>query len=129
MNEQFHRAKKDLSTSDHTVVEPIPTQPYTERPVTVIPNVYYREEGKETVRLSLGKDFSVTYRNNINVGTAELTIHGKGAYKGQFTVKLNLHSQTKDTDEEYFSLQRVDSIPAPGVKRGKTKQRNVRPNQ
>jgi hypothetical protein len=90
MNEQFHRAKKDLSTGDHTVVEPIPTQAYTERPVTVVPNVHYREDGKETVRLTLGKDFDVTYRNNINVGTAELTIHGKGAYKGQFTVTFNI---------------------------------------
>jgi hypothetical protein len=90
MNEQFHRAKKDLGTGNHTVVEPIETQPYTEKPVTVIPKVYYREEGKPTVQLSLGSDFSVTYKNNINVGTAELIIHGKGAYKGQFTVKFNI---------------------------------------
>jgi hypothetical protein len=90
LNEEFHHAKKDISAGEHTVVEPIPTQPYTEKPVTVVPNVYYREDGKPTVQLSLGADFTVTYKNNIKVGTAELTIHGKGAYKGQFTVTFNI---------------------------------------
>jgi hypothetical protein len=52
--------------------------------------VHYREDGKETVQLSLGADFAVTYKNNVHVGTAELTIHGKGAYKGQKTVTFNI---------------------------------------
>ncbi|MDR2449537.1 MAG: DUF6261 family protein [Prevotellaceae bacterium] len=81
---------KDLGAGDHTVVEPIPTQPYTEKPVTVVPKVYYREDGKQTVQLSLGDDFSVTYKNNVNVGTAEVTIHGKGNYKGQKTVTFHI---------------------------------------
>ncbi|MDR0728735.1 MAG: DUF6261 family protein [Prevotellaceae bacterium] len=86
-----HRhAKKDLGTGDHTVVEPIETQRYTEKPITPIPKVYYRIEGKPTEELSLGKDFTVTYKNNTDVGTALLTIHGKGAYKGQFTVTFNI---------------------------------------
>jgi hypothetical protein len=81
---------KDLGAGEHTVVEPIDTQAYTEKPVTVVPRVYYREDDKPTVELSLGKDFAVTYKNNTNVGTAELTIHGKGAYKGQKTVTFNI---------------------------------------
>jgi hypothetical protein len=44
----------------------------------------------QTHQLSLGKDFSVTYKNNTHVGTAEVTIHGKGAYKGQKTVTFNI---------------------------------------
>jgi hypothetical protein len=90
-NDHTHRhAKKDLSEGDHTVIEPIDTQPYTERPVTPIPKVHYREDGKPTLNLSLGKDFSVTYKNNTNVGMAELTIHGKGAYKGQKSTTFNI---------------------------------------
>jgi hypothetical protein len=82
--------KKDLGAGDHTVVEPIETQPHTGKPVTVIPKVYYREDGKPTAELALGTDFAVTYRNNTNVGTAELTVHGTGKYKGQFTVTFNI---------------------------------------
>ncbi|MDR2449170.1 MAG: DUF6261 family protein [Prevotellaceae bacterium] len=86
----IHHLPKDLGAGDHTVIEPIETQPYTERPITVVPKVHYREEGKPTLNLSLGKDFDVTYKNNINVGMAELTIHGKGAYRGQKTATFNI---------------------------------------
>ena len=85
-----HHARKDLGAGDHTVIEPIETQQYTGRPITIIPEVHYREEGKETKRLYLGEDFSVTYKNNVNVGMAELTIHGKGDYKGQKTATFNI---------------------------------------
>ncbi|MDR0737600.1 MAG: DUF6261 family protein [Prevotellaceae bacterium] len=86
----IHHLPKDLGAGDHTVIEPIDTQPYSGRPITVVPKVHYREEGKPTENLSLGKDFSITYKNNTNVGMAELTIHGKGAYKGQKTVTFNI---------------------------------------
>ena len=81
---------KDLGAGDHTVIEPIATQQYTERPVTPVPEVHYREEGKETKRLYLGNDFEVTYKNNVNVGMAELTIHGKGDYKGQKSLSFHI---------------------------------------
>jgi hypothetical protein len=90
LNETFHRAKKDLGAGDHTVIEPITTQTFTEEPITPIPMVHYCEEGKPTVKLWLGKDFSVTYKNNVKVGMAELTIHGKGDYKGQKSVAFNI---------------------------------------
>ena len=86
LNNEYHRARKDISVGEHCVVEPIDTQAFTERAVTPIPVAYYREDGKETKRLVFAKDFSVTYRNNTNVGTADLTLHGKGDYRGQKTV-------------------------------------------
>jgi hypothetical protein len=82
-NERYHHAKKDLSAGDHCVIEPVGTQAYTERAITPVPKVHYRTEGKPTAVLSLGKDFEVTYKNNVNVGMAEVTVHGKGDYKGK----------------------------------------------
>ena len=84
------RPVKDLGAGDHTVIEPVATQQYTGKPVTPLPEVQYREEGKETKRLYLGEDFSVTYKNNINAGMAELTIHGKGDYKGQKSLSFHI---------------------------------------
>ncbi|MDR0667229.1 MAG: DUF6261 family protein [Prevotellaceae bacterium] len=90
-NEHNHRAaRKDLGEGEHTVIEPIATQQYTEKAITPLPKAYYREEGKPTVELVFAKDFSLTYKNNVNVGTAEVTLHGKGAYKGQKTVTFNI---------------------------------------
>jgi hypothetical protein len=82
--------KKDLGAGDHTVVEPVATQSYTGKPVVVIPKVYYREDDKPTVELVFATDFAVTYKNNTEVGTADLIIHGTGKYKGQKNVTFNI---------------------------------------
>lgn len=78
-----HHARKDLGAGDHTVIEPIDTQQYTGEPVTPLTKVYYKDEGKPTEKLVFAKDYEVTYRNNIQVGMAELIVHGKGLYRGQ----------------------------------------------
>jgi hypothetical protein len=81
---------KDLSVGDHCVIEPLGTQPFTGKAVTPIPHAHWREENKPTVELVFAKDFSVTYKNNVKIGMAELTIHGKGNYKGQKTATFNI---------------------------------------
>ena len=86
----IHHLPKDIGAGDDCVVEPIDTQKYTEKAVTPLPKAHYREEGKPTVELVFAKDFSVTYKNNVKVGTAEVTLHGKGAYKGRKTVTFNI---------------------------------------
>jgi hypothetical protein len=92
-NERFHPVKKDISVGDHCVIEAIPVQKYTGSAVIPIPRASYREEGKETVALTFAKDYSVTYRGNEKVGTAEAILHGKGAYKGQKTVTFNIEEE------------------------------------
>ncbi|MBQ2117230.1 MAG: InlB B-repeat-containing protein, partial [Lachnospiraceae bacterium] len=41
-------------------------------------------------RLVSGKDFSVSYKNNTNAGTAQVIITGKGNYKGKVTTDFNI---------------------------------------
>ncbi|MDR2362178.1 MAG: DUF6261 family protein [Prevotellaceae bacterium] len=84
------KIKKDISKSDHTVVEPIPTQTYTGESIIIIPTVYYREEDMPAEKLELGKDFTVSYKNNINIGMAYVSIYGKGLYKGRVTVTFDI---------------------------------------
>jgi hypothetical protein len=82
-----HHARKDIT---NVAVGDIPTQTHTGEPVIVIPDVFYTGEGQQTVKLVFAKDFTVTYRNNTEVGTAELILHGKGGYKGSKTVTFNI---------------------------------------
>jgi hypothetical protein len=89
-NNRHHHAKKDLAATDHCVVEPIDTQTFTGKAVTPLPAAHYREDDKPTTELVFAKDFEVTYKNNTDVGTADLVIHGKGEYKGQKTVTFNI---------------------------------------
>ncbi|MDR0769552.1 MAG: DUF6261 family protein [Dysgonamonadaceae bacterium] len=79
---EHHHPRKDLS---HAEPAPIPQQAYTGQPVTPLPDVLFVSPN-ETVKLEIGKDYNVSYKNNINVGNAECTIHGKGHYKGKKTV-------------------------------------------
>jgi hypothetical protein len=77
-----HPAPKDLKTAD---VEPVSVQQYTGKPVTPIPVVYL--DGQE---LSFAKHFTLTYKNNVNRGVAEISILGKGEYRGRKTVTFNI---------------------------------------
>jgi hypothetical protein len=86
----IHHLPKNLSVGDNCVIEPLGTQPFTGKAVTPIPKAHWREENKPTVELVFAKDFSVTYKNNVKIGMAELTIHGKGNYKGQKTTTFNI---------------------------------------
>jgi hypothetical protein len=74
----------------HAVAVPILTQKYTGKAVIPIPEVHYVQEGKPTVELVFSVDFTVTYKENVNVGDAELIIHGKGKYKGAKTITFNI---------------------------------------
>ncbi|MDR1681528.1 MAG: DUF6261 family protein [Prevotellaceae bacterium] len=89
-----HRVRKNLSAAGRTVIEPIPTQHYTGEPITPAPVVYYREDdvAAAVVRLEMGRDFDVTYKNNDKVGMAQLTIHGKGAYKGKVLTTFSIEN-------------------------------------
>jgi hypothetical protein len=90
-NHDHHHARKDLSKGDQCVVEPVDVQKYTEKAVTPIPKAFWKGDEKHpTVELVFAKDFSVSYKNNVDVGTADLTLHGKGDYKGQKTVTFNI---------------------------------------
>jgi hypothetical protein len=90
-NRHAHQhARKDLSVGDACVIETLSDQTYTGKAVTPLPHVFYREEGKPTVELVFAKDFFVTYKNNLDVGMADLVIHGKGTYKGQKKTTFNI---------------------------------------
>jgi hypothetical protein len=70
------------------VTEPLPSQIYTGKAITPIPVIYY--DGEELV---FAVDFSVTYKNNVEVGEATVTMHGKGRFKGRHTRKFNIVRQ------------------------------------
>ena len=68
--------------------------PYTGK--TVIP-VFTVREGNTT--LTQGVDYTVTYKNNKNIGTATVTVKGKGSYTGSVkkTFKIQLQTPTLQT--------------------------------
>lgn len=78
------------------MVDGLENQVYTGSPIILDLDVYYAEENElhyyERYPDSLveGKDYTVAYSNNINVGTATVTLTGIGNYKGTITKEFNI---------------------------------------
>jgi hypothetical protein len=65
------------------IITPIANQTFTGQSLTPGIEVFFNGN-----RLILGKDFNVTYKNNVEVGEATVTIHGKGKYAGTHTTSF-----------------------------------------
>ena len=72
-----------------TTASAIINQQYTGRAIT--PTIYLRYNG---TLLTQGKDYTATYSNNINVGTAKVTITGIGNYYGTKTLSFKIVNNT-----------------------------------
>jgi hypothetical protein len=77
-----HRTKTDI---DAAVVASIPDQPYEDKPVIVMPEATFNGHD-----LIFTVDYELSYRDNAAPGTASVTLHGKGAFKGKKTVSFNI---------------------------------------
>jgi hypothetical protein len=84
-------AKIDITSAN---IAPIDIQQYTGKPVYVIPEISIvkkAKDGSETVvELVFSEDFSVSYKNNLEPGTATLVIKGIGKYVGELTTTFNI---------------------------------------
>ncbi|MDR1346252.1 MAG: DUF6261 family protein [Bacteroidales bacterium] len=86
-------ARTDISTA---YVAPIPAQPFTGKPVCVIPEVKLTKKAgggmdEAAAELVFTQDFTVSYKNNISPGTATLAIQGIGKYKGEIVTTFNIN--------------------------------------
>jgi hypothetical protein len=87
LNEEFHRVRRNMGNARP---ELIPEQIYTGKPLTPLFKVLYVTPDEGSIELELGKDFNLTYDDNVNVGIAQCTIRGKGLYKGNKTVTFSI---------------------------------------
>jgi hypothetical protein len=82
------RNQKNLADAD---ISEIGTQIYTGAHIVPFMTVFYKDKHtQETLQLSEDKDYIVEYTNNIEVGTATVTIKGKGAYAGKKITTFNI---------------------------------------
>lgn len=79
---------KDISEAS---IEPIPDQTYTGKAIK--PSVTVKYEGKT---LRKGTDYTVSYKDNVKVGLAEVTIRGIGGYKGYKEAAFYIKSSGSD---------------------------------
>lgn len=82
-------ANASYAEDDKIIVEPEYTQvTYTGEAFEPAVTIYQKDESTGT--LSESSDYTVEYRNNTNVGTAQIIITGKGNYEGSRTVPFTI---------------------------------------
>lgn len=70
--------------------------------------------------LDAGRDYTVTYKNNINAGTATMTVKGKGNYTGQISRTFNIRKLSFDGINPQLNV----TVPNMAYNKGK----EVKPN-
>ncbi len=88
--------------SDTAVVESIPEQVYDGTAKQPEVSVYY-----EDARLTAGEDYTVSYENNVNAGTADAVIAFCGAYEGSVTAHFGIARAVYDMSGVAFEGQSV----------------------
>ena len=66
-------------------VSGLKSMPYTGKAITLKPVVKFDDNTLEE-----NKDYTVSYKNNINIGTAEVSFTGKGDYSGTITKEFSI---------------------------------------
>lgn len=81
-------AQGDFDVQATMQVKSIPDQTYTGMSIKLSEDVLQVYHG--TTKLTAGVDYSVSYKNNKAIGTATVTVKGKGNYKETETVQFNI---------------------------------------
>ena len=101
-------------------VRPIPEQAYTGSAIK--PEVKIYDDGR---LLTLGKDYTLSYKNNVNAGMAKVIIKGKGNYgetiEEHFTIKARQMSEDMVTYPEYLGYNGKNQKISVTVKDGSKK--------
>ena len=113
----------NISTDTDFSIDPIGARTYTGSGIEPEPNVY---DG--STKLAKDTDYELSYRDNRNVGTATVTVTGKGNYTGSKSVLFTISPKDISTDTD-FSIDPIaaqtytgsDIRPTPNVYGGSTK--------
>lgn len=92
ITKNFNIVARDISD---TTIGSIPNQTYTGNSISALPVITYNG-----ATLTKGTDYTLTYSNNINVGTATITITGKGNFTGTTSKTFSIVS--KDISQVSF---------------------------
>ncbi|MBE5881851.1 MAG: BspA family leucine-rich repeat surface protein [Lachnospiraceae bacterium] len=98
-----------LVSMPETTVSAIPNQIYAAKALTPKPVVTY-----QGTKLTEGTDYTLSYANNTNPGTATITITGKGKYTGAktvtFKIEVKLGKSKLDTYELNYQKGNVGKL-------------------
>lgn len=96
---------KPLVNVDTLSVSSIKAQTYTGKAIT--PAITVKDGSKV---LKSGTDYTVTYTNNVNPGTAAVTIKGIGSYTGERSVSFKIEKKNSGSAAKQISKTTISGI-------------------
>lgn len=88
------------------VTDSIPAQEYAGEAVEPKPTVYASANAKKNGEaLTEGKDYKLSYENNVQAGTAKVIITGMGQYGGTKSVNFTIQKKNLNTEEVTLTLK------------------------
>ena len=98
ITKNFNIVARDISD---TTIGSIPNQTYTGNSISALPVITYNG-----ATLTKGTVYTLTYSNNVNVGTATVTIKGQGNFKGTTSKTFSISARAmSDTSVANVSSQ------------------------
>ena len=118
-NELKFRSSDPVALSECTVSLNMATFGYTGKAIKPVITVKYKGEN-----LTAWTDYGISYTNNVNVGTANITLTGRGDFKGTvkktFSIKYNLAKMSSSMYSSQFGYTGNAIKPVVTVKNGTT---------
>ncbi len=93
-------ADKDISKSSVTGIK---DKTYTGKAITQLPTIKLNNK-----KLKLNTDYKISYKKNVNVGTATMTITGKGDYKGSIKKTFKIKKASITISSKTIKLKAAD---------------------
>ena len=84
----------ETASSDKIIIADIADQTYTGDAIMPTPTVEYKYDGTNTVTLTKDTHYTLSYINNVNVGTATVIVTLKGGYTGSDTKTFRIIQKT-----------------------------------
>lgn len=93
----------------------VPNQYYTGSEITPGIDVTRNITGQSTISLVEGLDYELTYKNNINVGIATITVNGIGLYTGSISktfsiIQTNISNSTLTIPNEAYANMELSAV-------------------
>ena len=107
-SEAVIKFRTDISKSNPIVTLSATNFSYTGKEIT--PFVSFRRSSTAVRDLKVGTEITVSYKNNVNPGTAIVIITGINKYKGTVAKTFTISDQTKSEDEEVIKTGSAEVI-------------------
>ncbi len=106
----------DLEEAGGRIASNIKPKTYDGTPYTPAVKVTVKNEAGKTITLTEGVDYRVSYRNNVDAGTARVIVKGNGIYTGKLEQKFEIRKKSMKSLKVFANAVQKGKIEEPVIR-------------